>query len=322
MQHDEVTWQVLNQHFCSFKVKTPKANFCKNQYNITGLCNRSACPLANSNYATIQEEKGICYLYIKTIERKHTPKDWWEKIKLPRNYAAALAIVDAQLKYMPKYQIHRNKQRLTKIHQYLIRMRKLKLQEGRLKIVGINTHKEAIEDRKEKKALKAARIDQSIEQELLSRLEKGTYDEDQYYPWQAMQKALDKVEGEHDDEKLDEALADAPDDEEIIKANPEEEEEEDEDVGIPTFVADFEPEDEDDIEDAGQQFEYEEEEETEGKTREKVSSSSSSSSSSAGRGTKRRYEEDVKSATGGKRKTARVELEVETEEEPRQRVKA
>jgi hypothetical protein len=25
---------------------------------------------------------GICYLYIKTIERAHTPKKLWEKIKV------------------------------------------------------------------------------------------------------------------------------------------------------------------------------------------------------------------------------------------------
>lgn len=32
-----------------------------------------------------------------------------------------------ELEFFPKYLQHRNKQRLTKIHQYLIRMRKLKL---------------------------------------------------------------------------------------------------------------------------------------------------------------------------------------------------
>jgi hypothetical protein len=38
-------------------------------------------------YATIKEEEGRCYLYLKTVERAHTPKNLWQKIKLKRNYA-------------------------------------------------------------------------------------------------------------------------------------------------------------------------------------------------------------------------------------------
>jgi protein MAK16 len=128
MQHDEIVWQVINHQFCSFKSKIAKERtFCQNVYNVTGLCIKSACPLANSRYATIREEDGVCFLYMKTAERAHTPKNLWEKIKLPANYAKALELVSEQLMYFPKYLVHRNKQRLTKIHQMIIRMRKLKL---------------------------------------------------------------------------------------------------------------------------------------------------------------------------------------------------
>lgn len=130
MQSDEVIWQVINHQFCSFKAKLARErSFCQNPYNVTGLCLRSACPLANSSYATIREIDGKCYLFTKTAERAHTPKKLWEKIQLPSDYFQALEIVSNHLEHFPKYLVHRNKQRLTKIHQMLIRMRKLRLQE-------------------------------------------------------------------------------------------------------------------------------------------------------------------------------------------------
>ncbi|KAJ8772272.1 hypothetical protein K2173_027449 [Erythroxylum novogranatense] len=227
MQHDEVIWQVIRHNHCSFMSKIETGIFCRNPYNVTGICNRSSCPLANSRYATIRDHDGVFYLYMKTIERAHKPNELWERVKLPRNYEKALEIIDKHLMYWPKLLVHKIKQRLTKMTQMRIRMRKLQLK-TREKIMTTPRKQMKREARREEKAEKAAVLDKSIEKELLERLKSGVYGDIYNYPVNEYNKILDMEE---------------------LHANAEDEEEEEPEV---EYVEGYdELEEEEDIEDFG-----------------------------------------------------------------------
>jgi protein MAK16 len=218
MHNDETIWHCINNDFCSFRVKLtqPKQNFCKNKHNVTGLCNRVSCPLANSQYATVLEEEGVCWLYMKTVERAHSPKNLWERVKLSKNYLQALEQISKELEYWPDHVINRCKQRLTKMRQMLIRMRKISMRTSQ-RLVPIKKKMERRERTREAKAETAAKVDLAIEKELLERLKQGTYGDIYNFPQKQFDSLLEKETGEEEDEKDDaeeEFVEDLSDDEE------------------------------------------------------------------------------------------------------------
>ncbi|KAJ4392635.1 Protein MAK16 [Didymella pomorum] len=250
MASDEIVWSIIGTDFCSYKLKTTKdQTFCRNEHNVSGFCSKQSCPLANSRYATIRSDPktGELYLYIKAIERAHLPNKWWERIKLPKNYTKALEMVDSHLQYFPKFLVHKNKQRLTRLTQVNIRIRKLAKEEERLGerlVPRLAPKVRRREDARERKALAAAKVERSIERVLIDRLRSGAYGDRplnvEPNVWKRVMKGLEKEGQLERDEDLDDGELEDEEENEYEYENG---------VGEVEYVSDIEGESDDEMED-------------------------------------------------------------------------
>lgn len=243
------------------------------------------------------------------------PSKLWERIKLSQNYAKALQQVDERLIYWPNFLIHKCKQRLTRLTQVGIRMRRLAKEDERLgeKLVPKLAPKvRRREETRERKAEAAAKVERAIERELIERLRSGAYGDQPLNVseaiWKKVLKGLERGGEGTRDEDLDEGI----EEEEM-----EEEFEDEEGVGDVEYVSDLGEEEEDlgDLED----WLGSEEEVATNEDEDDDSESSSEDEGVKGKGAGAKRKRGLVSKAKPK-KMARMEIEYEEEAPPRQLV--
>lgn len=172
---DESIWRNIGgDGYCSFKMKTEEDMLCRNQNNVTGICNRFSCPLANSKYATVRAVGEELSLFVKEPERVHVPQDAYEEIKLSSNYEEALKQIEENLEFWDEKIIHKCKQKLSKLTQYLRRLEHFK-EHGRTEYMVRKKRMNRREKLRALKTLNKINFEKNIGDELMLRLESGIY---------------------------------------------------------------------------------------------------------------------------------------------------
>jgi len=119
---------------------------------------------------------------------------------LDPSYNKSIEQIDTELKYFPKFLIHKCKQRFTRIRQVLIKKKKMKLEgDEEYKIVSRKAEKR--EKSRLIKAEKSAVIENHIAQELLKNLKNGKYEGIYNFDKNAFRKILEKENAESDKEE-------------------------------------------------------------------------------------------------------------------------
>jgi len=225
MQNDDITWEIVRKYGCSFRFQTGANKFCRNEFNVDGLCTRRGCPLANSKYATVREHKGNIFLYIRYPEKVFTPRYQWKRIKLSKNMIEAGQTLEDELVFWPEFFKRKCRRRLLKIRTYMSRMRTLKLHVSK-EIVPHRAKRELLLKKKEEKALTAAKLEKSLEQALVDRLAAGTYSNLYNFEEKRRLKKLkeDIIREEKEDRMFEESDVEEEEEEETEDVEDEEEE--------------------------------------------------------------------------------------------------
>ena len=123
-----------------------------------------------------QNWKSITGSGVHSAERAHTPAKLWERILLSRDKEEALAKIECELQYWSPFLLDKCKLRLERLQEVQKQLHKILVRAKDQPLLTSKTNKvERRERSRENKARAAAKLELTIEKELVDRLRQGVY---------------------------------------------------------------------------------------------------------------------------------------------------
>eukprot|EP00477_Mikrocytos_mackini_P002312 GAHX01002558.1.p1 GENE.GAHX01002558.1~~GAHX01002558.1.p1 ORF type:complete len:242 (-),score=69.52 GAHX01002558.1:35-718(-) len=181
MTNQSILWSIIGaSETCKYLRKTADNKFCTNKYNLTGLCREDFCPLVRKTNTTITKKNKKVYLSIKTPQTSLFNKvDEYVHTELPTDKEEAIRYLKEHLTSEKAEVVSKCITKYILFTDYYKNKEKTKKEKERNANLFTTIYKKKLERkiiRREQRALRNAKLEKTVKDELLERLTNNVYE--------------------------------------------------------------------------------------------------------------------------------------------------